>query len=370
MGLTKKRTHDEFVKNVYELEGDQYTVIGMYVNANTHILMKHNLCNKIYEVTPSRFLQGRRCVHCFQNKKKTTEQFKQEVYLLVGNEYTVLGEYKNNRERIEIIHNECGFIYKYKPKEFLHNNRRCPKCNGTYRRTHEEFILELKKVHGDEYVLLSKYERMNKKVLIKHSKCGYQWEALPSNILKGHGCPKCGHSIRLTPEEFLVKFNEASNGEYILLSTYEKHDVKIKVRHEMCKYEYMVKPHNFLSGFRCPKCSKSKGEKRIYDLLNKLNVNFQIEFTFDDCKHIKRLPFDFAIFNELNELLGLIEFDGKQHYEPIEWFGGEEGFELTKQRDEIKNKYCQENSINLLRIPYWECDNIEYLIEGYLDNLN
>ena len=47
-------------------------------------------------------------------------------------------------------------------------------------------------------------------------------------------------------------------------------------------------------------------------------------------------------------------------------FGGKEQFDLTKRRDEIKNKYCQENNIKLLRIPYWEFDNIENILEREL----
>ena len=82
-----------------------------------------------------------------------------------------------------------------------------------------------------------------------------------------------------------------------------------------------------------------------------LNIKFLPQYSFDDCKHIYVLHFDFAIFKD-DKIIGLIEYDGRQHFEPIEFFGGEKGFEQTKKRDEIKNAYCKINNIPLLRLPY------------------
>ena len=53
-----------------------------------------------------------------------------------------------------------------------------------------------------------------------------------------------------------------------------------------------------------------------------------------------------------DKLLYLIEYDGKQHFEPIDWFGGIEGFNKQKQRDIIKDNYCKLNNILLLRLPF------------------
>lgn len=53
-----------------------------------------------------------------------------------------------------------------------------------------------------------------------------------------------------------------------------------------------------------------------------------------------------------------IEYDGEQHYKLNEYFGGQKYFDILKRHDEIKNEYCKENNIKLLRIPYWEFNNI------------
>lgn len=69
-----------------------------------------------------------------------------------------------------------------------------------------------------------------------------------------------------------------------------------------------------------------------------------------------------------------IEYDGRQHYEPVRFFGNDEDakyiHERTKKHDEIKNHYCEENNINLLRIPYWETKNIEIIINNCLQRLS
>jgi hypothetical protein len=99
-------------------------------------------------------------------------------------------------------------------------------------------------------------------------------------------------------------------------------------------------------------CRKqSFGEQYIASLLEELCIDFKQQYIFNDCKHIYNLRFDFAIFSN-NNLLGLIEYDGRQHFEPVDVFGGQEGFKKTKNRDEIKNIYCNTHGIPLLRLPY------------------
>ena len=100
-------------------------------------------------------------------------------------------------------------------------------------------------------------------------------------------------------------------------------------------------------------CIKSFGEKKIAEVLKDNNINFIKEYTFEDLRYKNKLRFDFAILNKDGKLIKLVEFDGKQHYENDNFFGGD-----TKKTDEIKNNYCKNNNITLVRIPYWERDKI------------
>lgn len=97
--------------------------------------------------------------------------------------------------------------------------------------------------------------------------------------------------------------------------------------------------------------NRSKYEEYIHDYLESLHIYFEEEKRFSDCRNSKgsdMLPFDFYI----PEQNILIEYDGQHHFEPIKGWGGEEKFKLTQENDKIKNKYCEEKNIKLLRIPY------------------
>ena len=95
------------------------------------------------------------------------------------------------------------------------------------------------------------------------------------------------------------------------------------------------------------------------------SFNFESEKRFDDCRNVKPLPFDLYV-----PILNLcIEYDGRQHFEPIEHWGGFDGLLLTQTNDFIKNQYCNDNNINLLRIRYDE-DHVSVLKEYFKSNFN
>lgn len=98
-------------------------------------------------------------------------------------------------------------------------------------------------------------------------------------------------------------------------------------------------------------CIISKGEDLISKLLLENNILFKKQFSFNDCLSSlgNKLKFDFAIF-ENEKLKYLIEFDGKQHFEAVEAFGGEKDFLKRQENDKIKNDYCELKNIKLIRI--------------------
>jgi hypothetical protein len=58
----------------------------------------------------------------------------------------------------------------------------------------------------------------------------------------------------------------------------------------------------------------------------------------------------------------LLEYDGKQHFEPVDFFGGEEKFKIQKINDNIKNKYCKLYHIKLVRVSYFDFKNIDIIL--------
>lgn len=108
----------------------------------------------------------------------------------------------------------------------------------------------------------------------------------------------------------------------------------------------------------CPHCRESKGEKEIRRILIENDIEFIKEYRIKDCKFKTSLPFDFY----LPKLNIFIEYDGEYHYQIIDFFGGLDKFISRKINDTIKTEYCKRNDIKLIRIPYWEKNNIEEIL--------
>ena len=97
------------------------------------------------------------------------------------------------------------------------------------------------------------------------------------------------------------------------------------------------------------------------------NIQYISQYRFDDCKNIRTLPFDFY----LPDYNTCIEYDGELHYKAVDYFGGDEALSNTQFRDDIKTQYCLNNNIRLIRIPYWEFNNIDKILsETLLTNKN
>lgn len=174
--------------------------------------------------------------------------------------------------------------------------------------------------------------------------------------------------IRKTTEQFKKEVYALVGDSHTVLSNYINSTTKVKMKHNVCGYEWMTEPGAFLHvGVTCPYCNLSSNEKEIANWLNKYEINYEIQYRFDDCKYKKPLPFDFAVFNDKDELILLIEYDGEQHFREVK-FGGKNDtesiniFKETKIRDKIKDEYCKTNNYRLLRIPYFEFDNYEELL--------
>ena len=119
-------------------DSDEYVFLESYAGSFTHLLVNHKECNTTYQVTPVNFMKGCRCNTCFlQNQIKTDDQFKQEVFEAVGDEYTFLEEYTQCNKHIEVRHNTCKHHYPVIPSTFLYggtyrSGTRCPKCKASH----------------------------------------------------------------------------------------------------------------------------------------------------------------------------------------------------------------------------------------------
>jgi len=313
--------------------------------------------------------------------KKTQEQFEKEVYDLYQEEYTVLGKYINANEYIKMRHNcdECNsHEYDVKPTQFLKGKYKCPICFRTSKKTTEKYKKEVYNKYGDEYEVIGEYTGSNKYIQIRHC-CGKEYPVLANALLQGNRCPVCGSASRVlnktkTHEEFCKEVYDLEGDEYIVKSDYIGAKEDISMFHIICSTEYSTTPDRFLHRARCPKCNQSKGETKIDEVLTNINFTHDREFTFIDLKGINGglLRFDVPIFwdSEKTQLAGLIEFDGEQHFRWIKGMMSKKDFKKLQYHDKLKDKYCVENNIKLLRIKYDQFDDIEKLVINFIQELS
>lgn len=115
----------------------------------------------------------------------------------------------------------------------------------------------------------------------------------------------------------------------------------------------------------------SIGEAIINNYLIDMKYNFKRQITFNDCLSPKssKLKYDFGIYDENNNLLGLIEYDGIQHFQPVEYFGGIDAFDYLQECDTIKWQYTTDNNIPFLRIKYSDKSQIIEILDRWIGEI-
>lgn len=222
-----------------------------------------------------------------------------------------------------------------------------------FKYTDESFRNEISKKYP-HITAIGKYYGMSKETLFYCSKHDVQWLSTPDNILRGHGCKMCGFEKmsvknKRQHEEYLDKLKEKS-APVDIIEEYKGANVKVLHRCKKCGYEWKATPGNILYGNMCPKCKTSRGEREISAWLDSHSIEYTVQKKFSNCADKKPLPFDFY----LPSYNALIEYDGEQHYRPVEYFGGIKTYEKLKYHDMIKDQFCAENNLHLLRISYNE----------------
>ncbi len=197
-----------------------------------------------------------------------------------------------------------------------------------------------------------------RKIWWKCSK-GHSYDmAVANKIKEGINCPFCsnrrllkGYNDLMTSHPDIAKEWSDENkipADEIITGSGQR-GIWICSKNPSHKWEATVSSRTF-NKTGCPFCNASHGENLISNILLKMAVNFTIQYRFENCYAIKALPFDFAVVK--SGQIYLIEYDGIQHFDKVDLFGGMEYFKNVQSHDNKKNKYCKENDIPLLRIPY------------------
>ena len=244
-----------------------------------------------------------------------------------------LEDYIDSKTSIKHVCINCNKIYRVKPKELNRINCECFLKGAEYK----------KSIHNKNIVPIENYRNIKTKILHKCLNCKLEFCSSPKTILKSKiGCPSCSGK-KFTEEKYksLLPSNIELIGEYI--------DTAKAALHKCleCDNKWTTKPNYILHmGCGCPNCASSKGEKLIQKLLEDLSIPYLKE-KIVEIYGIK-YRFDFYI----DGLNLFIEFDGIQHFESKEFFGGDEYFKKIQESDKIKNDWCESNQYKIIRISY------------------
>lgn len=297
----------------------------------------------------------------YEEVKKYIESF---GCLLVSEEY-------NGNTSLLKIKCKCGNTFEKKLSDIKYNNYcLCNECYLIYKSedSFNDFIKELDEIG---YNYLSRREDYKNSKSLVDVKCdkGHEIKTSKNKIQSGQRCKYCNkekNKKRKIRKDFSIVKEEIENSNYKILTS--KEDYKGTKSEILLECEnghiYPTCYNVFHGGHRCPYCNESKGEKAIKEFLEKFNIEYESQYRFENCKLRYPLPFDFY----LPKCNIAIEFDGIQHFKPIDFAGkGKEWamdrFISTIIHDTVKNEYCKKNNIKLIRISYQHCSKIAQILK-------
>ena len=309
-----------------------------------------------------------------ENKKKRQGNYKKKWNTEIVRQFI-----KDNNIEVELLSEyvdmyskmtfrcKCGKLFETNWHEF--NNKKFPKrqCNKCGRKKPNdknkitcESIKKYLKDNNYTCELVSEiYVDCDSKLEFK-CECGNHFFASWSNIKNMSGTCKICAMSPITHEDYL---NRISNylDRFDVISKYKGSDKNIDIKCKKCGYiTHQRAKHTYERGIYCPCCDGTKGEQYISNYLSKNNIDFILQYKFEDCKHINPLPFDFY----LPKYNMCIEYQGQQHYYAVDFFGGENKFKEQTKRDKIKKDYCDNNGITLLEISYKNFNNIDEILDS------
>ena len=233
------------------------------------------------------------------------------------------------------------------------------------RLTQEEFEIRIKNIFGEQFNILSEYKNNHTKVKLKCNKCGNIIYKSPNKMMgKGNeGCYICsGKNWHKTTESFQEEVDVKFPNTYLILGDYVKARQPLLVKRISCGHEYMISPDNLLRGKGCFRCSNKQSSymDKVEAILEELNIRYEKEKCFSECKDIRMLPFDYYI----PQYNTCIEVDGQLHYLPDKRYLNDTDamFKDRQNKDNIKNNFCRKNNIKLIRLPYYKEDEYKQIL--------
>ena len=254
---------------------------------------------------------------------------------------------------------KCGIIFERNWSNFKKNKQMCPKCalkiRGSNHRNDIKLMNNLFVENG--YILNESIYSATQKVDC-YNKDGYRGRLSYNKLAQQDTFDKFSFKnpyLYYNIQHFIETNDCTAKLDYIE----KKQQFSKSILHLTCncgnKYRSMWSTFSNNKVFKCPICSKkqSKYASLTEEYLKKNHIYYKKEYSFEDCRAVSKLFFDFALF--IRNKMILVEVDGQYHFKDC--YGD---LESQQKRDRIKNQYCNNNNIPLIRIPYWEYKKDNY----------
>lgn len=307
-------------------------------------------------------------------RTKTHEEFFTELYAK-RNDIEVLEKYIGVKQKIQCRCKNCDNKWYITPDNLLHGNG-CPICRNNKLsndriKSVNKFVSDLNIINSD-IEILGDYYGARENIKCRCKICNYKWNALPTNLLKGKGCPNCKavktkKRCTKSHEDFIHEMIDINPDIKIISKYLHSHD-KVKCKCLKCNNIWESQASSLLCGVGCPQCNISKGENSIINYLESKNIRYERQKKFNELIGIGKRPLSYDFYLPCVNLL--IEYNGRQHYMPIDIFGGEKYFKIQQEHDKRKREYANNNKFLLLEIPYWKYDEIINILDTYLQEVS
>jgi len=377
MANNKKLTLTQYIELVREIHGDKYdySKITTFAGMNSRITIGCPVHGDIVVKAANHLYNKSGCRKCVDEAKRMglaefVDRSNQEH------------DHKYDYSQVKFVNLQTPVIiicpihgeFLQKPVNHLHYGAGCNKCaQSNASLSLNAFIMKANLKHHSkyDYSRIHSFSGVNNVYSII---CPYHGEfsQLGSNHLLGHGCAECATDSKRKPLDQFIADSIALFGidqyDYATV-VYRSNAEKVQLRCTIHDQTFWQTPKDHLSGNRgCARCQHtSKGEHKLREILTSMSVPFAQQYSFQGCRYVNPLPFDFIIYGPNNQL-GLIEYDGEHHYHPVQRSPHQSEAEVSEQyefqqvKDRIKTEYCKQHHIPLLRIAYTQFDQIEYLV--------
>lgn len=350
--MAKQSSKSEFIEKASLIHKNMYDYsLVEYKNCKTKVKIICPL-HGVFEQTPDKHINAKQgCPICAGNIKKTNEDFIKDAMKVHGNKYDYSKvNYINRSINVSIICPEHG-EFKQMPQNHL-KGEGCPYCANKI--TTEMFITESAKIHNNKYDYTKtdlNARDKNGRVLIICPEHGEFWQYTYLHK-KGCGCPHCAGNAKKTKQQFIeesinVHGKKYSYDKFTYEGSHKKGIVTCPIHGD-----FLITPNKHIIAKQgCPYCNESQLEERTALFLLENNIEFHRGKHFDWLGK-KHLDFYLPEYNVA------IECQGEQHFRPVNFFGGKNGFKNTVKRDIEKNKQCTENKVNI--IYYTDPSSLKY----------